>query len=271
VPGDFPTGRTLSEFQHLLRQRIWDLFFERWQPDAFGIGSAERIRRRLVMPVGLLLVVDEANGGDTTAQEVAKRFHLLHLESQNVIDFYFLGWRWNSVGDRSRGIRFDLESYHSCRAALQQCGVRCSGGNAELILVDAHFEASLGPPSRSGRSLFYPSPITLNFREAITVNLSSRRDEKDIPPVGDFLQSIIQTAESVGNSARTGDGHGVVFSISDKLGLATAEKSFLDFIFDKWGKIIGAKKLAALAVRDIGPVVNMEDLSLGGISPTRDD
>jgi hypothetical protein len=48
--------------------------------------------KSFVMQVGLFLLIDEENGGDATARELCKRFHLLNSESQNVIDFYFLLW-----------------------------------------------------------------------------------------------------------------------------------------------------------------------------------
>jgi hypothetical protein len=260
MPGDFPSV-TITAFQHNLKQRVDVLFYERWKADALEPDIAQRPRRRLIVPVGLLLVVDEENGGDTTAQELVKRFNLLHVESQNAIDFYFLGWEWKLYGDRSKGIRFNPESLHSCRKALKSVGIRTSGSNAELILVDAVFEETLGSYDEDGtRSIRYPSSIELNFKEAMYVNLSKSKDDKNIPSVGDFLQSIITAAEDVREASE--NSKGCVFSISDKLGLATAQESFLDYIFDKWGKIIGAKKLSAVTVRDIGPVVELNSLGL---------
>src|SRR4029077_8988140 len=103
----------------------------------------DRPRRRLVLPIGLFLVVDEINGGDVTAQELVKRFNLLHIDSENAIDFYFLGWQWNQRGDRSQGINFSPKSLQACRKALNLAGVKTSGSNAELILVDAVIEGTL--------------------------------------------------------------------------------------------------------------------------------
>ncbi len=267
MPGDFPAD-SMSEFQRILEERMEQLFFERWKSDVVEPDKNKRPRRRVVLPVGLFLVVDAENGGDVTAQELIKRFNLLHVESQNAIDFYFLGWDWKWPGDRSHGISFDPQSLQSCRRILKKAGVKTSGGNAELILVDAVFEGTLGSYSGDGTGgIWYPSGVSLNFKEAIYVNLSRSREEKDIPPLGDFLQSIISAAEDVREAGRN-PSNGVVFSISDKLGLATAQQSFLDFIFDKWGKIIGAKKLAAVAVRNIGPVVDLEKLGLDAMSPS---
>jgi hypothetical protein len=267
MPGDFP-AHTITAFQSTLNHRFIELFHERWKGDAVEPDVKKRPRRRVVLPVGLLLVVDEENGGDATAQELVKRFNLLHVESQNAIDFYFLGWEWRWEGDRSKGIQFNPEYLRLCRDALRTAGVKTSGGNAELILVDAVFEGTLGPYGEDrSQGIFYPSGIALNFKEAIYVNISKSRDEKEIPSVGDFLQSIIQAAKDVTDAGRNPEG-GVVFAISDKLGLATAQQSFLDYILDKWGKIIGARKLAAVTTRNIGPVVDLNSLGLRVLSPT---
>ena len=53
---------------------------------------------------------------------------------------------------------------------------------------------------------------------------------------------------------------GIVFHVSDKLGLAYARESFLDYLFDRWGKVIGARRLARMAVRSSGPPVKLRDL-----------
>jgi len=57
-----------------------------------------------------------------------------------------------------------------------------------------------------------------------------------------------------------------VWNISDKLGLATAKQSIIDFILKRWGEVIGAKKLKAIATRNIGPDVNLYDLPLDVVS-----
>lgn len=204
MPGDFP-AHTITAFQSTLNHRFIELFHERWKGDAVEPDVKKRPRRRVVLPVGLLLVVDEENGGDATAQELVKRFNLLHVESQNAIDFYFLGWEWRWEGNRSKGIQFNPEYLRLCRDALRTAGVKTSGGNAELILVDAVFEGTLGPYGEDrSQGIFYPSGIALNFKEAIYVNMSKSRDEKEIPSVGDFLQSIIQAAKDVTDAGRSG-------------------------------------------------------------------
>ncbi len=206
--------------------------------------SAEAGGGRITLPVAMLLVVDKANGGDATAEELVARFNLLDFESRKVIDFYFLGWQPASPEGRYKGIRFDLEEFASCRSTLAKVGLRKFGGNADLILVDALYDGQRAH---------------LNFSSAIHMDLSRAVAERDIPSLGGFLQSLIDTAASVAESRAAGsDGH--VFSISDKLGLAVARASILEFILKKLGEVIGAKKLASLAVRDIGPKVDLASL-----------
>jgi hypothetical protein len=211
----------------------------------------ECVRRRLdqlasefgqtsfLMPLGLFLVIDTDNGGDATAAELTRRFKLLDFESKNIVDFYFLGWRESYF---SEGMQFDLAVFESYRDALRRIGVYKFGGNADLILVDARYSGG---------------DVTLNFEEAVRVDLSASDAEKDFPTLGAFLQSIIDAAEEVRKAGTSGETHGFVFSISDRLGLATAKKSILDFVLEKWGKVIGGKKLTTLAVRNLGPEIDL--------------
>lgn len=235
----------IVDFRRILGDRLASLYMTRYM----GTGV-----KSFVMPVGLFLVIDEENGGDATARELCKRFHLLDSESQDVIDFYFLGWQWVKRWDRAAGIRFDLASFESCRRSLKAAGVDRFGGNADLILADAHF-------GLRGSSL--------NFRKAIHVNLASSAAGGEIPPLGEFLQSIIEAAARVRESRADLEDVGAVFSMSDRLGLATAKKSLLDYIFRKWGEVIGAKRLQAVAVRNIGPRVKLRDLPLPAVPQGR--
>lgn len=235
----------IVDFRRTLGNRLAGLYMERYM----GTGV-----KNFVMPVGLFLVIDEENGGDATARELCKRFHLLDSESQDVVDFYFLGWQWLKPWDRRAGIRFDLTSFESCRRSLKAAGIDRFGGNADLILVDAHFGVR-------GSSL--------NFQKAIHVNLSSSAAEGEIPPLGEFLQSIIEAAARVRQSAADLESVGAVFSMSDRLGLATAKKSILNYFFRKWGEVIGAKRLQAVAVRNIGPRVKLRDLPLPAVPQGR--
>jgi len=204
------------------------------------------------MPIGLCLVIDEANGGDVTAQELVKRFDLLHWSSGNIMDFYYFGWqRTYTPGEP---LSFDLRAFHECHKSLQKAGIIDFGGNADLILVDVHYRWSLC----DNRIDVTKDSISLDFSQAIHINLSSGVKSGDIPSVGEFLQSVIRAAEQVRTSLR--EGGGAVFAMSDSLGLATAKQSVLSFILEKCGAIIGAKKLAALTTRDLGPMINVDDI-----------
>jgi hypothetical protein len=133
--------------------------------------------------------------------------------------------------------------------------------------VDAHhwFQASVPGAEVGAPDGVREFGISLDFEQAIHINLSGQRESKDIPPVGEFLSSIIQATDELRESRGLGEGSSVVFSVSDKLGLATAKQSFLDYILQEWGKIIGAKRLANLATRNIGPRISLEKLALGGV------
>ncbi|HLX09090.1 MAG TPA: hypothetical protein VKY89_14650 [Thermoanaerobaculia bacterium] len=224
---------------------------------------AQEFRRdQFVMPVGLILVIDKHNGGDVTAQELVDRFGVVDMESRNLIDFYFLGWhrtttenRRDDQGDQETpaasrdddsrpAIAFDLRAFEEFRTALRASGVGQFGGNADLILVDAHYA---------------PGDISLDFAEAIRVDLSLSRAENDFPTLGAFLQALIEAAEQVRQDEALQDG-GLVFAMSDKLGLAIAKKSLLDAFLEKFGKAFGAKRMAAVAVRKLGPVVRLREL-----------
>jgi len=262
---DGSAGGDFHTFPTLLLKRIVPLAQEssgRGEDDF--VASLPRGQSHFVVPIALLMVVDEANGGDTTAQELVRRFDLLHRESGNVIDFYFMGWDWINEGNRSQGIRFDLKKFENCRKVLKRLGVKSFGGNADLILVDAHhwYTPGMSPIDVDAPPNMGPTGVTLDFSEAIHLNLASRRE--DLPVLGELLQNIIDAAESVRSDADVHDPR-VTFRISDRLGLATAKRSFLSFILEKFGAVIGAKKLEALAVRNIGPVVGLHELTFDGM------
>ena len=206
--------------------------------------AEEAGQERFVMPVGLILVIDEQNGGDTTAKELVARFGLLDFESLDLIDFYFLGWHRTEKGAPA-SIAFDLSAFHDFRTALQKKGITKFGGNADLILVDAHYA---------------PGDIRLNFEEAIRIDLSVSSEEKDFTTLGGFLQSLIEAAREVRHDEGLKEDASLVFTISDKLGLAIAKQSLLTVFLEKFGKVIGAKKMATLAVRNLGPSVSLKEL-----------
>lgn len=266
--GDFAGGSGFSTFQVLLLKRVVELAQE-WARqqnlgtiDLSGVGQSH-----FVVPVGLVMVLDEANGGDAVAQELVRRFHLLNQESGNIIDFYFLGWEWVDYWDRSKGIRFNLSAFDSCRAALKRAGVKSFGGNADLILVDAHhwFTPWTLPRDVETPSNVGPTGVTLDFSNAIHINLSSRRADGGIPLLGELLQAIIEAADAIRSTATQTSG-GITFAISDRLGVATAKRSFLTFVLEKFGAAIGATKMANFAIRNLGPAVRVESLTLQATS-----
>lgn len=203
--------------------------------------AAESGETQFLMPVGLCSVIDRENGGDATAAELISRFNLLDFESRNVIDFYFLGW--SKSPELPSPLRFDLVAFERFQLRLRDFGIPRFGGNADLVLVDAEYS--------SGK-------VALNFPEAIRVDLSRGAIEKGFPSLGPLLESIVEAAEQVKAEATTVPRHhGIVYSISDILGLAIAKKSILSYFLEKWGKIIGATTLEAVAVRNLGPKIDL--------------
>ena len=209
--------------------------------------SSELGQEEFYMPIGLLLVIDQMNGGDITAQELVRRFNLLDIESKNIIDFYFLGWELVN-NDRLEGIKFNFDAYKACRESLKSLGIKSFGGNADLILLDAEW-------SKKG--------IILHFDEAIHIDLSRGVSEKDFPTLGQFLQSLVDAAEKTRTDLKASTTRGYVYHISDDLGIAIAKKSLLNFILEKWGNFIGAKKLSSVAIRNLAPSVNLYNFPLG--------
>jgi hypothetical protein len=220
----YPAG-TVGDFKHTLLDRVLTL-------------AQEGRTDRLVLPVALFLVLDEANGGDDTASEIIRRFNFLDVESRNVIDFYFLGWRKRR--EPPPPLEFDLGAFAAHRDALKAAGVRMFGGHADLVLVDARYAG--------GR-------VDLDFTNALHIDLAAAVTAERVTSAGGFLQGLIDAAEQI----RTGPPlqGGITYQISDRLGLAVAKQSLLDYVLETWGKIIGAQRLSMLAVRKIGPAVDL--------------
>ena len=211
--------RSFIGFEAVLHSRMEQLYDEEYRESGKNTP--------FVMPVGLLLLVDQANGGDVAAHELRARFRLLHHESQNIIDFYFLGWERSRNSRRGvDDIRFNLESFESCRKILKQAGIDKFGGNADLILVDAHYTSQ---------------GVTLKFQEGIYLNLSGSVANSTIPSVGEFLQSLIRATEEVRASRADAAAEGFVFSISDKLGLAPLRNRSCNS-FSKSGEKLSAQR-----------------------------
>ena len=186
------------------------------------------------MPVALLFVLDEDNGGDPTARETVARFGLLNAESRNVLDFHFLGWK-----QENSGLSFDLGSFIDCRDALRRAGVRAFGGNADLYLVDAWF--------RDGA-------VGLDFTDALYLDLSTAASRKLFPTLGGFFQSLIAATDAV--RAEYGKAS-AVFRISDALQLAAGRQSLIDYFLDLWAKPIGGSKVRDLVTKGVGPRIEL--------------
>lgn len=209
----------VSQFKDIVQQRL-------------RRAAADAGRDDVTLPVALLLLIDKENGGDATADELARRFRLLDSESRDIIDFHFAGWRPAANG---QSIEFSFPAFAEFRQALRRAGVRRFGGNADLILVDAV----------GGKS-----DVSLAFDEAIHINLSEAVRRTGFPSLGGFLQTLIDVAEDIGSAVGAADSP--VFSISDSLGVTIGGRSALQYIFDKWGAIVGAGALSEVAVRRAG-------------------
>jgi hypothetical protein len=195
----------------------------------------------LAVPVGIFLVLDRDNGGNDVGDELIRRFNLLDAESRDVIDFFFLGWA-RPQGD-SAPLTFNLAAFQSSRDALHAAGIGDFGGYADLFLFDAWL--------RGDR-------IVLDFEKALHIDLAEAIAAKRFANIGGFLEGLVRAAHALRQDAVLPSG--AVIRISDKLGLATAKQSVLDFFLDKWGKVIGATSLLPLATRRVGPSVDLADI-----------
>jgi hypothetical protein len=193
---------------------------------------------QLAFPVGVFLVLDHENGGDQTGAELIRRFNFIDVESRNVIDFFFLGWKRSKSTPTQ--LTFDLTAFQCCREAFQKVGVTAFGGYADLLLFDAILS--------NGRAV-------LDFEHALHVDLAEAVASKRITKVGKFVEELTLAASKV--RGETCSDIGLVYRISDQLGLAVAKKSALDFVLNKWGKIIGGGSLLPLATRRVGPKVDL--------------
>jgi hypothetical protein len=205
--------------------------------DLYEEGGRDPIR----IVAGLFLVLDHKNGGDSTSEELIRRFRMLDLTSENIIDFYYLGWSEYSGGlyDPKQELEFCLPDFQACRRTLKKdYGVSDFGGYADLILVDAERDTSGNYPR-----------YFLHFEEAIRIDLAKSIKSGDIPSLAEFLESLIKAADEFRSEQPTCGG---AYYVSDKLGLMYAKQSLLTSIFDKWGKFIGANTLKHLVVRNLG-------------------
>lgn len=185
------------------------------------------------MPIGIILVIDNENGGGSIATEIQKRFRYLDLRTKSHIDFYFPGWAL----DESENHKFDLNSFVAYLDALKTLwGITEFGGYADLFFLN--LKCSSGE-------------IFLDFSDYMHVDLSRFIKEGDIVTLGLLFEKIIQAAEDIGiNSNRP------TFEMSDKLGLSVVKESVVASFFKKFGELIGASSLRQLAVHNIeGPKI----------------
>ena len=91
------------------------------------------------------------------------------------------------------------------------------------------------------------------------IDLAEAIAKQRILNIGGFLQSLIDTVDLVREHVGK-DASNVVERISDKLGLAVGKASLTEYLIEKWGRVIGAPKLLALATGHIGPVVPLSAL-----------
>jgi hypothetical protein len=120
--------------------------------------------------------------------------------------------------------------------------VRKFGGYADILIFDVCY--------RDGR-------IRLDFERAIHIDLAAAVKAGTVSTARGFLQGLLDATAAVRSNARETGG---AVAISDRLGLAVARKSFLDFVLQSWRKAIGARQLLPLCVQNIGPVVDLAEL-----------
>ena len=195
-----------------------------------------------VMPVGIFLVLDKDNGGDTKAEELINRFFIMDKESSEFIDFYYLGWRM-----RHDNPVFNINLFSKCRDVLRECGVNEFSGNADIILVDAEL------------SFNAESPI-LNLDRAMRIDISLDLQSEVYPTVGHFLYAVVRAAKEYNENHKGSEIYSPIECISNSLGIGQARKSLISFMLDQFGKFINAKQLQAFDVKQIGPKLSISDI-----------
>jgi hypothetical protein len=191
----------------------------------------------LTFPVAILLVLDRANGGNDLGEELVRRFNLIDMESRDIIDFFFFGWGRRSTN--STDLTFDLVEFNACHEALKRVGVRGFGGYADLLLFDVWL--------RNSR-------VILDFEHALHIDLVEAVAARRITNVGSFIGGLLQAVQDIRNEDHTLSTTTIV---SIRLGLATARRSLIDYLLERWGKIVGAASLVALTPRRIAPEVDL--------------
>jgi hypothetical protein len=205
-----------------------------------------------LLPVAILLLADEANGGPIGAADLRRCFALADFEARDLIDCYFPGW-WPAPGpaDPVRNatgatLRFDPRSCEGFRQALLAAGIRPPGSKAGLILVDAsHMDGSV--------KLAFPAAIGIDLAAAALPHPPS-----SVGSVGALLSAMVDTIAAV--RSRESLGPGYAFTLSQQLGLAVAKRSFLEAFLADWSARPGAGQVATHAVTNLGPELRLLDL-----------
>jgi hypothetical protein len=188
-----------------------------------------------VMPIALCLAIPERFGGNKDAVEMISRFGLINVLSGTAIDFYYFGWSVMSA-DGSE-MNFDLLAFKNCWEWIFNAGVKRFGGNADLIIVDA--------------ALSSKETVSLNFSEAIRIDLALAIRRSRIDTLGDFLDSLMKAAINLSRSEHLEQRP--VFRISDMLALT----SLWEIVFKKALDHLGVAAVETVVTRDVGPIIEL--------------
>jgi hypothetical protein len=214
----------IDDFKRILIARLSELRRRREQVDGLT-----------VMPIALCLAIPEKFGGNKDAVEMINRFGLIDMLSGTAIDFYYFGW--SVIGIDGSDMNFDRLAFKNCWDWLFKEGVEDFGGNADLIIVDA--------------TLSSQDTISLNFREAIRIDLALALKRSRIDTLGAFLDSLMKAAIKVSESEHLEQRP--VFRISDMMALTSLWESVFKKALDK----LGIAAIETVVTRDVGPVVDL--------------
>jgi hypothetical protein len=226
---------------------------------AIAVGSVQLFKLRLLgrmqaltretgesgflMPVALLFLADQANGGAVSGRALGERFNLTDFEYRNLIEFVFPGWSVQSNKGLSEEPSFEVGGFEALRRCLSAAGVRGLAGKSELILVDANHVKGV---------------VRLNFSSALRVPLNPPRDEPGQPPIANLLQGMTAAVAAMRTANRPGTS--TSFTVSPELDLATSRGSLLEVFLERLRLAVGWRGLAERVVRNLGPDLPLIDL-----------
>jgi len=203
---------------------------------------------KIVFPVALIFTLDSEHGGDNIAKELIKRIVVNHLQSGSMFDFYYFGWGLNSDNVKflhPSDVSFDIEAFCACKHAVEKAAPNWRpNGNADIIIVDVYAGTN---------------NITIDFKNSISIDISSAIKLDKFTSLGSFLQKFIDsTKTAVESSFYTSPS----VEISDRLGFAYAKESFIEKMMNKFGNLIGANTLMELTTKNLGVPITTEELLL---------